>query len=87
MSYEVRALPTAQKQYRKLPSGIRTRIGKQLATLADNPRPAGVVKLQGVKDRWRIRVGNYRIVYRIDEAGNVIIVLIIAHRRDAYRSG
>jgi mRNA interferase RelE/StbE len=53
--------------------------------LEDAPRPPGVVKLRNVENEWRIRVGDYRIIYEIDEDEQLVIVLRIAHRREAYR--
>jgi mRNA interferase RelE/StbE len=54
--------------------------------LALDPRPTGCCKLTGSAERYRIRVGDYRIIYRIDDGKVVVLVLVIAHRREAYRS-
>jgi mRNA interferase RelE/StbE len=85
MSYEVRIAPAAQRQYRKLPVAIRKRIGKELVALSEEPRPAGVVKLRGSRNRWRIRLGDYRIIYQIEDEIVLVTVLTIAHRREVYR--
>ena len=53
-------------------------------SLADNPRPAGCKKLKGLKDHWRVRVGDWRVVYIIDDAAKLIAVTRIAHRREVY---
>lgn len=53
--------------------------------LKSNPRPIGVKKLEGVKNRYRIRQGKYRMVYAIDEIEKVISILLIKHRKDVYQ--
>lgn len=52
-----------------------------------NPRPAGCAKLRGHKDQWRIRVGDYRVVYQIDDSQRSVNITRIAHRREVYESG
>jgi mRNA interferase RelE/StbE len=56
-----------------------------IVALADEPRPVGVRKLVGSESDWRIRVGEYRVVYEIDEKANKLTVMRVAHRRDVYR--
>jgi len=85
MTYTVVLKPLAGRERRKLPPDIRTRVNQALIDLEMNPRPAGSTKLIGPKDRWRIRVGDYRIIYTIDDAAQQITVLRIAHRREVYR--
>lgn len=85
MGYEVRIAPAAQRQYHKLPPAIRTKVGAALAALSEEPRPSGVVKLQGSSDRWRIRINDYRIIYQIEDKIVLVTVLAIAHRREVYR--
>jgi mRNA interferase RelE/StbE len=85
MGYEVPIAPTAQRQYRKLPAEVRQRVAKALAALSEEPRPSGVVKLRGSSNRWRIRIGDYRIIYRIEDEIVLVTILIIAHRREVYR--
>jgi mRNA interferase RelE/StbE len=48
------------------------------------PRPEGCTKLSG-RDAWRLRIGEYRVVYEIDDAGKRVVIVVVAHRRDAYR--
>jgi mRNA interferase RelE/StbE len=64
----------------------RQRLVDRIHGLADDPRPPGSVKLAGREDRIRIRQGDFRIVYSIDDEKRVVTVVRIAHRRDAYRS-
>ncbi len=61
-----------------------SRAVRRLEALAGNPRPAGCKKLKGYKDQWRIRVGDWRVVYIIDDATKVVSVTRIAHRREVY---
>lgn len=63
---------------------MRERIAAAIDGLATDPRPSGAVKLAG-RDDFRIRVGDYRIVYAVDDAERLVLVARIAHRRDVYR--
>jgi mRNA interferase RelE/StbE len=63
---------------------MRERITEAIDALARDPRPRGVTKLAG-RDDYRIRVGNHRIVYAVDDAQRLVVVARIAHRREAYR--
>jgi mRNA interferase RelE/StbE len=56
----------------------------RIAALAHDPRPSGVEKLHGVEGRYRVRQGDYRIIYVIDDALRRVIVLKVRHRREAY---
>lgn len=83
MSYEVLILRRAQKELADLPKTDYERIRDAVAALAENPRPAGCKKLVG-REGWRIRSGDYRTIYEIDDAQKKVIVLDIGHRRDVY---
>ncbi len=85
MSYRLIIKPSAEKELDHLPRNVVKRVVDRLADLPDNPRPAGVVKLAGSKNTYRVRIGDYRIVYQVDDAGQSIFVTIIAHRREVYR--
>jgi len=61
-----------------------TRIDRKILSLAVNPRPAGCKKLKGYRDQWRVRVGDWRVIYIIDDAAKVVSVMRIAHRRKVY---
>jgi len=67
-----------------LPDAAYERVRDAIRVLAEAPRPTGCLKLTG-RDGWRIRVGNYRVVYEIDDGGRMVTVLHIGHRRDIYR--
>jgi mRNA interferase RelE/StbE len=83
MSYEVLILRRAQKELAALPKVDYVRVRDAVAALADDPRPVGCKKLVG-REGWRIRSGDYRVIYEIDDAGEKITVLHIGHRRDIY---
>lgn len=83
--YEIEIAPAAERALKKLPADIRKRIFKNLLTLKKDPRPLGVKKLSGEDDIYRIRVGDYRIVYQIRDAVLVIVVVKVGHRREIYR--
>lgn len=83
--FEIIIKPSAEKQLDRLPGNIRARVLAVLEELRSDPRPAGVVKLQGDDNLWRIRVGDYRIIYEISDDQLIVLVLRAAHRKDAYR--
>lgn len=83
MSYEVLILRRAQKELGDLPKADYARVRDAVAALADEPRPAGCKKLVG-REGWRIRSGDYRVIYEINDAEEKITVLHIGHRRDVY---
>lgn len=82
--HEIRLHPAAARAFRRLHDPLRERIATAIDGLATEPRPPGAVKLAG-RDDYRIRVGDYRIVYAVDEAEQLVVVARIAHRREAYR--
>src|SRR4029079_1732782 len=73
------------KSCRTLILRLLGRILKQIETLVGNPRPSGVAKLEGANDLWRVRVGEWRVVYRISDRERLVDVISVRHRRDAYR--
>jgi mRNA interferase RelE/StbE len=83
--YSVTFARSARKELQKLPSAVAQRIIERIENLTTAPKPSGVIKLQGNKDLWRIRVGDYRVIYTIDTASRTIDVSAVRHRRDAYR--
>lgn len=76
---------SARKELEHLPANIADRILRKIEALAGNPRLPGVVKLQGSKNLWRLRVGDYRVVYSINDVSRTIDISIIRQRRDVYR--
>jgi len=85
VAYTVRILPSAQRQLAKLDPPIRKRIAAAIDGLAADPRPPGAKKLQGSESLWRIRVGDYRILYEIHDRQALVLVIEIGHRREIYR--
>jgi mRNA interferase RelE/StbE len=83
-AYLVTFAASAKRELRDLPADVIERVVRRIRELAAEPRPAGCKKLQGLKSRWRIRVGNYRIVYAVDDAGRVVDIIRIAHRKEVY---
>jgi mRNA interferase RelE/StbE len=83
--YQVVVERSAEKDLKRLPAGIRSRVATALRGLAENPRPSGSRKLAGTKHDWRVRVGDYRIVYEIADVIRVVRVQRIRHRREVYR--
>jgi mRNA interferase RelE/StbE len=84
MKYQVILPKSVQKQLNRLPDEVANRILANLAGLETNPRPPDVKKLKG-RDGWRIRVGDYRVIYEIHDRVLQIIVVTIGHRREVYR--
>jgi mRNA interferase RelE/StbE len=82
--YSLEVKQSAQKELDALDEAMFTRIDRKILALADNPRPAGCKKLRGYKDHWRIRAGEWRVVYIINDAARLITVTRIAHRREVY---
>jgi mRNA interferase RelE/StbE len=84
-SYEIEISRTAEKQLAKLPRRDQERIVRAVLPLARDPLPRGSRKLSGYDDVFRIRVGQYRILYSVSSGKLVVIILKIGHRRDVYR--
>ena len=68
-----------------LEPAVRLRVSRKIDALAQDPRPAGVKKLEGEADIYRVRDGNFRIIYRIEDRKLLILVLLVGDRRDVYR--
>ena len=85
MSYEVQILPKAARQIKALPIDVRQDISLTIQSLANDPRPIGVKKLSGEKDIYRVRVGNYRVLYQIIDKVLVVVFVSVGHRREVYR--
>jgi mRNA interferase RelE/StbE len=76
--------PSARKELENLSDSLIARLAPKIDGLAADPRPSGCRKLRGYKDFWRIRVGEYRVVYIIDDDRKMVSVTRVAHRRDVY---
>ncbi len=84
-TYEVRLLVTARRQLLRVPERIRSRIGNAIRALAADPRPPGCQKLTAGTDYFRIRVGDYRVLYEVSDRDVLVLVIKIGHRREVYR--
>jgi mRNA interferase RelE/StbE len=85
MAYRIEVKARAEKALAKIPHPHRRRIAKAIDGLARAPRPAGCTQLAGADDAYRIRVGDYRVVYRIADKVLIVYVIRVAHRKDVYR--
>jgi len=85
VSYRVEFTPSAARTFRKLPGLIQGRIAPKIDALAANPRPHGVEKMAGHVSRYRVRVGEYRVIYVISDGPCLVTVAVIGHRREVYR--
>jgi mRNA interferase RelE/StbE len=83
--YNVEVSPVAEKQIKALPKKEQEKIIKRVCKLSDDPLPQGVKKLKGVNSLYRIRQGDWRIVYTIEDQKLLVLVVKVAHRRDVYR--
>ncbi len=85
MSYRIDVAPAAARQLRKLDGTARRRIQAAIELLSEEPRPAGAKKLTGGDGEWRVRTGDYRIIYEVRDDVLVILVLTLGHRREIYQ--
>jgi len=85
VAYTVEFSTAARRQFRKLPRNVQTIIQPEIDALADEPRPHGVEKMSGEKNAYRVRVGDYRIIYEIHDAVLIVVVVRVGHRREVYR--
>ncbi len=84
MTYSVEILRSAQKQLRKIDRKDQARIIAVIASLAEQPRPAGSKKMSG-RPAWRIRIGSCRVIYEINDGNINVLVVAIGHRKEIYR--
>lgn len=82
--YSVELLPSAARALARLDRAVQRRIARRIDRLAADPR-AGAVKLRGADEVWRVRVGDYRVLYALEEQRLIVLVIKIGHRRDIYR--
>ena len=83
MTYRIELAPSARRDFKKFaPGTILKRLRDAIDNLASDPRPEGVKKLIDADDLWRIRVGDYRIVYSINDGELLVLVVQLGHRRD-----
>ena len=85
MRYAIKFTASALREFRALESHIQRRISIKIEGLCTDPFPSGVRKFQGEDEHWRIRIGDYRVIYRIEKKRVVIVIVRIGHRREVYR--
>ncbi|MEM0951730.1 MAG: type II toxin-antitoxin system RelE/ParE family toxin [Cyanobacteria bacterium P01_H01_bin.74] len=85
MAYQIALTSKALKQLKKLGKSKENLFRPILEALAKNPRPPGATKLKGSENEYRVRVGDYRIVYSVQDAMLLVTVIKVAHRREVYR--
>ncbi len=83
--YRIELKPSVERDLAALEKRDRLRVARKIDALAEDPRPAGVEKLGGEDDLWRVRAGNYRIIYAIRDDVLLVLVVRVGHRRDVYR--
>ncbi len=87
MKYKLKIRPRALKSLEKIQRADQARIIRRIDGLANEPRPDGVKKLKGAVDLYRIRTGDYRVIYQIKDDILLVLVVRVAHRREVYRTG
>ena len=85
MTYEVRLAPAAVRQLRKLDPPGRRRVQAAIDLLAEEPRPPGARQLVGGAGEWRVRTGDFRIIYDIRDGELLVLVIKVGHQRDVYK--
>lgn len=85
MAYSLEISGKAERHFRRLPRNVQVRIAPRIDQLADNPRPAGCEKLSATENIYRIRIGDYRLIYQIQDSVLLVLVVGVGHRRDVYR--
>jgi mRNA interferase RelE/StbE len=83
-AYDVRLAPAAKRDLARLPKQIQKRLASVIEGLRKNPRPAGVKLLRGPERVWRVRAGDYRVLYVVDDVARSVVVTHAGHRRDVY---
>ncbi len=84
MTYQVRLAPAAVRQLRKLDPPGRRRVQAAIDLLAEDPRPPGARPLVGGAGEWRVRTGDFRIIYDIRDGELLVLIVKVGHRRDVY---
>jgi mRNA interferase RelE/StbE len=85
VAYQVLIKDSARKELAALSLPLQKRIDTRIRALSENPRPSGIKKLAGDENLYRLRVGDYRIIYQIQDKALLVLVIKISHRREVYR--
>ncbi len=85
MPYRIEFASAATREFSKLAKSLQQRIASKIDAPASHPRPRGVEKLEGQERRYRLRVGDYRVIYEIQDEVLIVLIVRIGHRREVYR--
>lgn len=86
MAYQIAFTPAARRQLAKLPATASQALGEVIQALSANPKPAQARLLVNARSLWRVKSGDYRVLYRIEEDRLLVLVVKVAHRKEAYRN-
>jgi mRNA interferase RelE/StbE len=86
LAYRIEFTPRAVRDLKSLDRQIRARIANRIDALAENPRPQGVKKIEGEEELYRLRVGDYRILYQVKAKVLLVLIVGVGHRREVYRN-
>lgn len=85
MAYRIEFTPRAEREFKSLDGSVRGRIKQRIDSLAEKPYPPGIKRIEGEDELYRLRVGDYRILYQVKERILLVLVVRIGHRREVYR--
>lgn len=85
MSYTIEFSKKAERQFKDLPRSVQLKIAPKISALAETPRPGKAKKLEGQDNIYRIRVGDYRIIYQVQDKALIVLVIKIGDRKEVYR--
>jgi mRNA interferase RelE/StbE len=85
MAHRVLFVSRAERGFKRLPADVQDKIISEINSLIDNPRPVGAVKLTGSDNLFRMRIGDYRIIYAVEDDLLVVLIVEVGHRREIYR--
>ena len=86
MAYKIVFSRRAERQFRDLTRTVQVRLAARIDSLTQNPRPPGATRLSGTEKLYRIRVGDYRVLYAVEEWDLMVLVVKVGHRREVYRN-
>jgi mRNA interferase RelE/StbE len=85
VAYAIQFKPLALRQLEKLSRDAQKRLAAKVESLRNDPLPPGCKKMAGIPDGWRVRVGDYRIVYQVHRSVLLVLILAVGHRKEIYR--
>ena len=85
MSYTIEFSHRARRQFKDLPKQVQVRLKTRIDALSENPRPRGVEKLKGEDDLYRIRIGDYRVIYQVKDKALIVLIVKLGDRKEVYQ--